>query len=122
MIKVFYIVVGLPGSGKTTFLKSVDGAVFDDCVNFTRVKSKIKEDIIYIAHPMLCLKKHLDSLVVDIMDKYPDSKINFIYFENNPKKCIKNIKNREKNVIPTIKLLSKKYFIPEGVDVVLIKS
>lgn len=118
-MKVIFV-VGLPGSGKTHLAKELakNGyELFDDVGTETA-----KEDVIN------CLKDGKDCIIVDphfcsigareaaqkIAEKF-SADINWIFFENNPEACLKNIMLRDdgRKVENFIKSLSKVYSIPE---------
>lgn len=116
-------IIGLPCSGKSTFLKGIDNSCLkiDDPVNFdTDVKNKIIKHIskskkdIYIADCHLCN----DDVLINAITRIENISINFnfkyIYFENNVDKCLINLKKRTDNgdnrkVEEYIKYLSKIY-------------
>jgi GTPase SAR1 family protein len=90
------IVIGLPCSGKTTFLNSLKGyEIFDDFLSnmydgmlLDALESKKN---VCVADPRLCnfdtFKKH-----VNIFETY--GKVLLILFENKLEKCLKNLKSR----------------------------
>lgn len=115
MIKNIFIIIGLPGSGKTHYLKNKSGFILDDKKDFFNLpEQSIPYENLYISHPMLCLKENQTRLIDNINNNYKDIKINFICFENNPEQCYKNSKKRERNILPTLKLLTKNYHFPEN--------
>ena len=112
------IIVGLPASGKTTLANKINKdnnfkyRIIDDPKNFMKdVYPYINEDLI-ITDPALCIESNRDK-AVSMIKKYTNAKIDWIFFENNPKQCLINAKNREnKKVDSLINLLSKEYIIP----------
>ena len=108
------IVVGLPGSGKTTYMQKLlkDGkitAFYDDfqaraiehdknpylsrhyaplVADLRRGKSVAVSDIRY------CDRSELNRLLATAISAVPDIEIDVRYFENNPKKCAINVRKR----------------------------
>jgi len=108
-------ICGLPGSGKT-FLgnklsKKLNIPFFDDAsMSWTLSKLReIKGDFI-LADVYLCRER--DREAVKSLGK-----CRWIFFENNPEKCIKNVEYRAdgRAVTGMIRKMSKIYIIPEGV-------
>lgn len=115
MIKNIVIIIGLPGSGKSSFLKSKSGLILDDQKNmFELPKQNTKEETLYISHPMLCLKKNQDELLRIIDEKYDNVSIDIFCFENNSKQCFLNSQKRKRDVTATLKILTKNYHIPKN--------
>ena len=124
MTKVL-IIVGLPGSGKTTFGKKQKDAFFiDDIKDKNEIEKAInnKHQFVVISDPYLIFeknrisaKKHLLGLGI--------KEIEWIFFENNKEKCLKNVKKRNDNrkVESFINLFSKNYIIPKDAKVKKIK-
>lgn len=109
---VVWLVVGLPGSGKSTMFKNLtDRVVHDDFLdNFYngRVISAIKRgQRVCLMDPRLCFKKTFDRVILQI----PSNNIFIILFENNPQRCIKNIKirNRPMDTEQQLLLFSQHY-------------
>jgi len=121
-------IIGLPCSGKTTFLKGISNSCLkiDDPIDFNKdVKEKILKYIsklnwsfhkkeIYISDCNFCI----DDVLINAITKIEDININFnfkyIYFENNVDKCLINLKKRtdkgdNRKVENYIKQLSKIY-------------
>ena len=107
----FIFIVGLPGSGKTTLSKKLlldypDAILFDDSLGFLNVrklKSMGENNLIIISDPRLTsfeLFKFITSKLSNILKVY--------IFENNPSKCINNIKTRchINNTLDKISLLT----------------
>ncbi len=113
------IIIGLPGSGKTTYfhekLKPLGFKFFDDFVssmcNGTMVRA-IKEGTtdICIADPRLCNYQTFMK-VMRVIEVYIDkSNITIILFENDKDKCLLNASKRtNKNVSKTIEFNSNIY-------------
>lgn len=119
------MIVGLPGSGKTTLAKQINADnggkyyLIDDPKNFeTDVMPFLDRDVI-ITDPYLCFKNFRVAAIKRIESVKPGVKIDWIFFENNPEKCLDNAKNRpNKKVESFIKNFSSKYDIPKNVTVV----
>ena len=109
------IIIGLAGSGKTTYFRqnlSNKYELFDDFIsNFFdgEVIEKINEEICLI-DPRLCNFELFKEIMMEI-EKYIDrSKIKLILFENNLEGCLVNSRMRQKkNVEKMIEIYSKKY-------------
>ena len=125
------MIVGLPGSGKTTYAKKspVPGFVmFDDPSASEKGLAALKEHI----------QSGGNALVTDVYAVTPDvralaeekfmswgvTKITWIYFENDPEACITNIKTRNEQdanyrLIPDgfVREAARHYEIPEGAEV-----
>lgn len=112
------IIIGLPGSGKTTYFNEnlKDKYEFYDDFISNIIDGKLiceikkKEKDICIADPRLCnysIFTKVMKLIEEIIDK---SNISLILFENNKDKCFINSKKRKnKNVEKTIEFLSNIY-------------
>lgn len=120
MTNVLFI-VGLPGSGKTTFAKNISNGyrLIDDPVNFIKdVKPYLDENLI-ITDPSLCIESNRVSATNMIKSYNPYIKIDWLFFENDPESCILNASGRiNKKVDNYIKTLSKVYKIPTGSTIV----
>lgn len=109
------IIIGLAGSGKTTYFQqnlSNKYELFDDFVsNFFdgEIIEKINDEICLI-DPRLCNFELFKEIMMEI-EKYIDrSKIKLLLFENNPEGCLVNSRMRQKkNVEKMIEIYSKKY-------------
>lgn len=120
------VIVGLPGSGKTTLANKIkevnkDYIIIDDPKNFSiDIEPHIVNgQNIILVDPNLCFDKNRDRLVELIKKLNPNIKIDWIFFENNPTKCLNNIHLRSdnKNVKSFIKQFSKFYRMPENSNV-----
>jgi len=74
---------------------SVDANLYEDLNN-----SIVENKNIIISDPYICLKKVQDKL------------------DNDPAQCMLNAASRNKKVDGLIKLLSEKYYIPDGVPTI----
>lgn len=110
------LIIGLPASGKTTLLKKMNGHVFDDINTLDELPKKLNKDL-FIADVNFCITKIRNNAVSVLEKMYPKTDIEYIYFENNPKKCIKNAKerNNQRNVCGLIITYSKVYNIPSNI-------
>ena len=117
------IVIGLPASGKTTYINSIsknnDKYTDDFISNFFNgvLISKIKEiddnDDIYINDPRLCNISIFNRYLKIIEEqKNKNTKIKLILFKNDKNKSLENSKKRNmKNVEKSIEHLSNIYDI-----------
>lgn len=134
------IIIGLPGSGKSTYLtqKYMDEIVFDD---YHKYNKKSFEKSIYYSDFLKALKKEKDIILSDISycrsgklkeveNKIRELKNNIkltrVYFENNPELCKKNVlyRNRKSSglEIELIDKLSQCYLIPKNAAPIKIKT
>jgi GTPase SAR1 family protein len=110
------ILIGLPCSGKTTFLKSLKTyEIYDDFIStiydgelFEAIEDPNKK--ICIADPRLCRYETFERYIKIFEGKH---NILLILFENNAVKCLKNLESRTtaKNVTTEIEFFSKIYNI-----------
>jgi hypothetical protein len=134
MEKNIIILVGLPGSGKSRMAKQINldnnnkYKVIDDPKSLEKdIKPFINQDLI-ITDPALCFEANREKAKQFFKEFAPNSKIDWIYFENNPEQCLINadIRNRTlrismkpiRNVDSFIRNLHQFYTIPEGANVV----
>lgn len=139
--------VGLPGSGKTFVGRQIaienggEGWFFDDISQprsqfdyahaptvFERFVSRItdpfftqhlpkEKHVAVLTDVNLCEPEQREKAIETIRHYRPDAEIEWIFFENAPDKCRKNVFLRSdgRKVEETIRRFSKSYVIPEGV-------
>lgn len=114
------LIIGLPGSGKTTYAKTLldsDSVLIDDPKIFSEIVSSLGAKKIVIVDPHLCTSLNRE-VAKDMLEKL-DLVVEEIYFENNPKQCLINAEKRgTKNVKADIEYFSKRYFIPANAKVI----
>ncbi len=123
------VVVGLPGSGKSTYIKSLvetnpQLSVYDDyqgeaydndhdprlSKHFGSLASDLKQaKHVVVSDIRYCVPYELNSFLAAILSVVPNVRIELKYFENNPKACRQNIlaRNREERVDKELELLDK---------------
>lgn len=103
------IVVGLPGSGKTTYVQNTynqDNILIIDDFNNNQAKicelKKYHEKLVII-DPLLCLsfinKEKVEEMFQKLVEKDFLANFSWHVFENNLESCLENIKNRDDRVI-----------------------
>ena len=105
--KMLYIIIGLPGSGKTHLLHSFGDHsknhinIFDDCLSNIwngKLFDAIKRNDVVVADPRFCDINIYTRFVNDISSFVDQSNIQIILFENNPKQCKMNISNPKRHI------------------------
>lgn len=121
MAQVTFI-IGLPGSGKSFLAKTLEASsinpvmLIDDPTTLDLSKLDNTLDVI-VTDPHLC-NPRIKANAVDIFKKR-GYLINFIFFENNVEKCLKNIEYRnDDRIISRSGLESFRYSIPENVPTI----
>lgn len=110
------IIIGLPCSGKTTFLKTLKNyEIYDDFISrifdgslLTAIEDRTKK--ICVADPRLC-KFEIFERYIRIFTSQHD--VLLLLFENNPVKCLSNLNTRTtpRNVTTEINYFSSLYNI-----------
>jgi thymidylate kinase len=120
--KQIICIVGLPGSGKTTLARKMKkyggGILLDDLKNIIWLKLVMFLGVvtIYVTHPNLCLARERKSFEQKIKEINPNYKISWMFFENNPENCWKNVQARKdkRNISKNeIKYYYNNYFLEE---------
>ena len=134
----FFVVIGLPGSGKSHLVRdlhkkycafAVEDYMKDSIKGLPQLtKSQHHNKLMcslregrncVIADIEFCKRCRRDELERIVQDVVPGIKIKWRYFENDPEKCIKNVKHRNspnaQEEIEKIGCLSKQYYIPPNV-------
>ncbi len=125
--KVVFI-VGLPGSGKSylteTYAAKPFHGIFDDISiggkeRYARFEKDLKAGThtLVVSDIFLCDPKLREKAVKKILAVAPNTVFEWIFFENSPVKCRKNVihRNDGRAVEASIARLTKCYTIPEGV-------
>ena len=139
------IIVGLPGSGKTIFLKSLlkEGRIADYCDDYEygpikdvapalspedkRLLAGLERGEKWaIADTRYCDSNERIKVVKEFKKKFPELSIKFMYFENNPDLCVQNATIREgilpRHQINLIYYYTSMYHIPRNAKVMEVYS
>lgn len=127
-VKRIILLVGLPGSGKTTlgnqlvkkfpnttlFIDDIGQLTKDPITYLQEIKEKQIYDTIIISDVYFCRKAVLEMAIRKIKAIFKDANIETIFFENNIEKCKKNIKQRmlqgdDRKVNNLLNILHKDY-------------
>jgi len=132
--KRLFVIVGLPGSGKTTLTEEMkkflhNPVIFDDASLDIDFLKKLKDlntneitDIV-ITDPYLCLEDNQILARAKLGNILKDFHQQWIYFENNPEQAKINSDERNKNsdvqkkVSSLIDYLSPQYYIPDCANI-----
>jgi len=132
------VVIGMPGSGKTTYMKSVlvenpEVLLFDDYQNESYdddgdpKRSKYYKTLIeglkqgktaLVSDIRYCSQYELNLFLSAVLSAAPNSHVEYRYFENNPDKCRANVitrgraKDRIEKELEWIEKLSVQYSVP----------
>ena len=108
------IVVGLPGSGKTYYAKSLNIPMFDDISDLT-VLPETSESFVVV--DVNCMRASIACKAESILGgMYPNHEIEWVYFENDPVKALCNVEYRDdgRRVSNAIKMFSTIYNPPSS--------
>jgi hypothetical protein len=109
------LLIGLPGSGKSTYGKSLikENVYFFDEDLFKINNIPENAEIVIFAHPLFCIKEKLNQFKEKI-----SCEIEEIYFENDPDQCLTNTENRDgKPCYSSINYLTNQYAIPNNANI-----
>lgn len=109
-----HLIIGLPGSGKTHYAKTVLGhlPLVDDIKDQCELLD-VEEFV--ITDPNFCDAYVIVMAEQNLAMRYPNLEISLVYFENDPEKAMANVKRRNDDrwVEPTIKRFSRVYHPPK---------
>lgn len=123
MEKEIILIIGLPGSGKTEYARTLNIPVIDDPeVNYPtqremliRVKELLSDNLkICITTPSLC-NTYIRKGAEKLLTKKTKAKISFIFFANDPEQCRINVaaRNDGRKVEEYISRLTETYNPPQ---------
>lgn len=118
---IIYLLIGLPGSGKTHFGNKMRMPFLDDLSQnggLQTLKDKhFKESFVISDYALV--KESTRQIAENVLrTMYPTALIDYIVWENSPEKCWKNIKRRKdgrKISESFLYMLSNEYTYPKGV-------
>ena len=123
-------VIGLPSSGKTTHAKDYveywQVPFFDDVSvgkgpsDFMEFLTDPPQETVMVTDVALCKQATRDDFEYCVKSLHPLATIKYICFENDPKQCLINAKNRNdgREVENTIRSMAKVYTYPEGAEII----
>jgi hypothetical protein len=125
MIKKIVMVIGLPGSGKTEYVKQNQAAntvVIDDPkkIGDLHISYDKSLDTLVIVDHNLCDKKVRDIAKAMLTDYYGDVTFEYAFFENDPEQCIINDRLRGRDNLATtlIRKFAEIYDVPENAKII----
>ena len=106
--------VGLPGSGITTFAKEYfpSSIYIDNISDFQSLHSKKHYITVVVSHHNLCFSEVRESAELKIKQHFPGTNIHHVNFSSTPALCINNVAKRDdKRVISSsyIREVSNRY-------------
>lgn len=112
-----HVIIGLPGSGKTTFMNTFSSNYYklDDFDDFNRIKVLNESNVVVLTSNGLCDEKVRIKFIRYVYDLFPLTVIYWYFFENKPDKCVYNTKKRKNFKKSKIYQQSEKYSIPYDV-------
>lgn len=105
------LIIGLPGSGKTYFAKTLGGVLVDDPSSLNELPKKC--DHLIITDPDFCNKNTLNSCIDILQLMYDDVTIEKIYFDNDPIQCKKNASTRKDKIVDSYINYLSQIYIPD---------
>lgn len=111
------LIIGLPGSGKTHYAKTLPGVLVDD--PRSPDDFPVTNADLVICDPTLTHPKIKEAALSFLRDRYPEAEVVIHSFTNNPRQCVENVRARmaagdEREVISLIRANSPHY-VPEGI-------
>lgn len=116
-----WVIIGLPGSGKTTLAHEIGvDEVYDDCLNDIHYKEKVLSSLeqgknVCITDPRFCIYSTFERNIKTFDHLHgQQSSIKVYLFENDLEKCILNVQKRglkrdDENLVKEIQSFSKYY-------------
>tara|TARA_B100000700_G_C15061622_1_gene866296 strand:- start:4216 stop:4593 length:378 start_codon:yes stop_codon:yes gene_type:complete len=125
MKKKITLIIGLLCSGKTTLLNTLNGINIDDIDSLNQLPNVLNNNLNITSH--FIFKEVREKAISILKEKYDKNIfIDLIFFENNIKKCLKNLEKRgdeeTKKVKNFIVNFSQFYNIPSQSKIYKIKT
>lgn len=108
------VVVGLPGSGKTHYARSLghEWTLIDDPESPADLPDDFAHDVV-ITSPHFCREVSYQFILNEIQTRWPGITVETVFFANDPDACLLNAATRpHKPVSEFIRFLSKDYDPP----------
>lgn len=112
MSKKITVIIGLPGSGKTTLGKQICEKTGQTLIDDPKSLKDIlhTDGNIVVTDPFLCQPCTREQVLLIASDHFPDCEQEIIFFENNPAQASKNAQERaDRSVSGLIAYLTKVY-------------
>lgn len=117
------IIIGLPGSGKTSFIQKITknltpSTLYDDFIpdmhQLKFVDALKNNDKVCLADPRLCIPEMFDNSMSIIQQYVPKEEIQLVVFKNDPEQCIKNKVVLKKTIERYSKMYNTNYYKEKG--------
>lgn len=108
--------IGMPGSGKTYWAHELCDIVVDDIIDLNSLPLSLNGNVLGICDVNFCDPVVLNKAIQILRGIYGDIFIDLFYFENDSKKCRRNVAYRDdgRNVEGTIRRFEGTYSPPSN--------